>query len=162
MRSLGAKQCELPGGGVERAVYRIHECPSLQVHHADRNLRNGIASPSSSGKPRGVVRGPQQSRLRRQQIVHLFAVPHMVAGRDDIHAAGKEIVHSVFPDAEPAREVLAVRDDERDATTVAVTGKEGAERLAAGAADDIAEHEDAKDRHRRSFTAPWRRRASRG
>ena len=60
----------------------------------------------------GKVGGAQKARLLVQELEDLLLVPDVVAGGDHVHARLEELGHLRRRDAEPARRVLAVGDDD--------------------------------------------------
>ena len=72
----------------------------------------------------------------------LLLVEGMVAERDGVGAGLEQLLQDGLGDAEAAGRVLAVDDDEVERVAPAQAGQRLDNRLAAGAADDIAEKEE--------------------
>ncbi len=90
------------------------------------------------GVPGGKLIGPQQARIAVDIGNDLAPVPDMVAGGDDIDAAGIEFGADLVGDAEAVRGVLAVDDDEIERQFAAQARQMRADHLAPRPPDHIA------------------------
>ena len=89
--------------------------------------------------PLGIVDRPQQPRLALDEHQRLLLVEGVVAERHHVGAGIEQLLEDGLGDAEAAGRVLAVDDDEIELVALAQAGQRIDDRLAAGAADDIAE-----------------------
>ena len=104
-------------------------------------LRASTIAAPRPGVPGRIVGGAHQARLALDEHQRLALVEGVVAERDHIGARRQQLVADRLGDAEAAGRVLAVDDDEIELPGVAQAGQAVRDRVAAGAADDVAEEE---------------------
>ena len=98
-----------------------------------------------------VVVRAEHPLVRLEVRVDLLLVPDVVAGGDDVHAGGQDRVGGRRGQPHPAGDVLAVGGHEVDAARLAQLREQPLDRLAAGLADHVADHQDTAGALR-----PWR------
>ena len=91
-----------------------------------------------------IIDRPQQARLALDEDQRLALVEDMVAERDAVGAGVEHLLADGLGDAEAAGRVLAIDDDEIERPAAAQLGQPLVDRLAAGAADHVAEEEEAR------------------
>ena len=75
-------------------------------------FRAGKSPAPRPGVPGGIIDRTQQARLAVDEDQRLALVPRMVARGDDIGAGVDELLADRLGDAEAARRILAIDDDE--------------------------------------------------
>ena len=131
----------------ERAVELGHEDAAHGVDDqhlgAGRGLEHGGAAPRRAF---GIVDGTDEPLVALDENERLLLIEGVVAQRDDVGAGLQQIHEDRFRDAEAARRVLAVDDDEVEGEAPAQAGQRVDDRLAARSADDVAEKQKTHSR----------------
>src|SRR5579859_2211394 len=125
---LGPAEKELP--------HQVHDQDPLpgRLHHAVADTR----------RPGRVVLGPQHPLLLVEQGHELPLVEDVVAGGDHVRARLADLGDGLDGQPEASGGVLAVDDGQVRRELLAQPGQDGAQRVAAGSADDVAHEEDAE------------------
>ena len=133
----------------ERIVDRRHEDAAHHVDDADlvAVLRARDQRPAAGHAVR-IVRGPQQPRLDRDVVQHLFLVPDVIAGRHHVDAGLEDGVADFARHAEAARRIFRVGHDEVDLVAFDQRPQRPHDEVAADLAKDVTDEEK---RHRISI-----------
>ena len=98
-------------GRAEGIIVGRHEDAPLQAKHGvGYALARCAAEEPASGRGGGKIRGPQQSRLARDEIQNLLAIPDVVSARKHFDPRGEQLLGEPRRDAEAGSGVLAVGD----------------------------------------------------
>ena len=153
---LGAKRFDFAERERERIVEWRHEDAPHQIQYTDRLA--GASAPDDAAASRHAgreVRGPQEPRLARQILQHLFLVPDVVARRHDVDAIAEDRIRHVAGDAETRRRVLDVGDDEIESALLDERRNRAPGDLAAGFSKDVADEQDLHQGPEKECTARW-------
>ena len=135
----------------KRIVDGDHEHTAHDIDDADRYAtgRSGhvTAIPGNGGREVGRA---QQPRLGANVVDRFLAIPDVVARCHDVEAAVEQLIANLACDAEAGRGILNVGDHEIDLVIVADRRQAAPNQLAAGAADDVADEEEANHESGRS------------
>ena len=123
----------------ERIVGGRHEGTTDRVHH-ERALRRERAA--SRIVPRQVDR-PEHEVQALDLACELTLVPDVIAGGNDVGAGRLELAGGLGREAGATCGVLPVHDRKVDAQLVAELGQQRGHRVAARAADDVTDEQDA-------------------
>ena len=134
--------------GDERVVDAQHEYAAHDVDDADALSGAGpgdvAAVPGCAG---GVVRRPKEPGLRADVVEGFALVPDVVARRHDVNAVIEQLIADLACDAEPGRGVFRVRNHEVDLVVLDDRLEPILDKVAPGAADDVANEEDPDHRY---------------
>ena len=132
-------------GGAEGVVQGVHEQAAHDVDHqgaaAVPELRDVGAAAGGAGREVGRADDP---RLGFEEGDDLPPVPGMVAEGDHVGAGLQEGPGHVGGEAEAVGGVLAVHHHEVEPEAIAQSGQGGGQRVAAGAADDVAQEKQSQ------------------
>jgi len=124
-------------GTQEQVAAEVHDAEPQTVVLDDADAVPGLAAQ--------VVVGPQDRLVAIEVAEDLTAVIGVVAQRDDVDARGEQLVCDLRRDAEAARRVLAVDDDEGRRVAVAQQRQQAQQGVPAKRADDVTDEQDARD-----------------
>ena len=129
----------------ERVLDGLHERPALQVDDRDLAAIEGVIDPEAAARDvvGAVVVGAQDAVVGVQEWVDLALVPDVVAARDDVDPGREHGLRGRWREAHAACHVLAVGGHEVDPALLAEPGQHALDRLAAGLADQVADHQHA-------------------
>ncbi len=131
-------------GAQEEVAAEVHDAEADAVALDDAGPVAGLAAQ--------VVVGPQDLPAPVHVVEDLAPVVGVVAERDDVDAGAEQLVGDLRRDAQAARRVLAVDDDERRVVALAQHRQQVEERPLAEPADDVAHEENG---HRRIWHGPY-------
>jgi len=138
---------ELVEGAVdlgERRPARAQEHVAREVHDAEPHAATLHDARAVAGLAAQVVVRAQDLRAIVEVAEDLAAMVGVVAERDDVGAGPEQHVGDLRRDAEAARGVLAVDDDERRIVALAQLGQQPQQRALADRSDDVADEQDGR------------------
>ena len=104
---------DFPLGDAERIVDGVEEHAAHHVDHAHAHAaRRRDHARSRAWRAVRIVGRPNQSRLRADELQRFAFVPHVIAAGHHVHARGENLMEVVARDADPARGVFTVGNDE--------------------------------------------------
>ena len=133
---------KLAFGGGEWIVERVHEEPPHQVHHHNSLAGSLIDAHAAPGRSLREILRAQEPLVAIDGGDDLASIPDMIAGGHDIGAGLVELARDLIGDADAARGVLAVDDNEINCESRPQAGQMFLDRVTAGAADHIAEEQN--------------------
>ena len=129
--------------GGERIVERVHEDAAHHVDDEEPRARPALDQRRApSRRARGEIDRADQARLALDEHERLALIEGVIAERHRVDAGGEEVLENRFGEAEAARGVLAVDDDEIELPAVAQKGNLLEERGAPGPPDDVADEQE--------------------
>ena len=141
--SPSGQSAKLALDGGERIVERVHEDAA---HHVDdekpRPLRVLDHRRASPRRARGEIDRADQARLALDEHERLALIEGMIAERHRVDADGKEFLEQALGEAEAARRVLAVDDDEIEPPAGAQNGNLLKDGGASRPPDDVANEQE--------------------
>jgi len=126
----------------ERDTTRAQEDIAAEVHHCEAHAVALDDRPSAPRLRRQVVRRADDRMVGVQVRVDLTAMERMVAERDDIGARGEQLVGDLGRDAQAARGVLRIDDQEGRFVVGAQLRQEAQECAATDPTHHVAHEED--------------------
>ena len=129
---------------LERVIVGRQENAALDVQNGVFHAIFGHADvQAGAGITLGEIGGANQSRLVRDELVNLLAIPTVVAAGNHFNSALQQLLGDARGDAEARSGIFAISDDQVDMLVLDDVGKAVAHNLSAGRADDVADKENA-------------------
>src|ERR1051325_9405270 len=143
---------------VKGTLDREHDSSALQIENAHRwaigDLRDGAPLPWRSGR---IIQRPQEARLPLQQRDDFLLIPEVVAGRDDIDAAGEDFLGGLDGNPGTAGSIFTIGNHQTETVLLPQFRNEFLDRAPARLPDDVGDKEHFHAAKANGLTRPGKR-----